>query len=279
MKNKILSVCWDITSKCNDSCEFCFRDNSRQDLDKNSALEVVDKLHELGVKKLTFAGGEPLLVPFLSELLSHTKRYAIKTSVTTNGLLLEEQWNNVVPMCDWITFSLDAPTADLQAFQGRDASHFDRILNLIKTLSIANTNVKLNTLITKRNIDSVIALSELVKTLPIKRWKVIRFYPVRGSAKINFEKFDVSEDEFNNVEYLIKKSFTNTDIKLEVANHTKLETEYFSLFSDGVVRFNRQNKEVLCGSLLSSSVDFGNIGQYFDINGHQLKHSDLSFCF
>ncbi|GHU72374.1 hypothetical protein FACS189450_10040 [Spirochaetia bacterium] len=224
-------------------CAFCFRNRDRKDLDLSSAFKVIDKLYSMGVKKLTFAGGEPLLIDFLPELLKKTQQYKMQASITTNGILLEEQWYKIVPYCDWITFSLDATTSELQALQGRDALHFERVLRLIEKISKTAVKIKINTLITKKNCGNIIELAALIKTLPIKRWKVIRFYPVRGSAKINALLFNISDEEFLNIEKSLKSYFFNTTVKLDVVNHDELEKEYFSIYCDGTVRFSSNNND------------------------------------
>lgn len=271
----VISVCWDITSSCNENCHFCFREGSRKELDCSTALQVVDKLNTLGVKKLTFAGGEPLLVQHLSDLLLRAKKYNMTTSITTNGILLNDLWDKIIPNIDWLTFSLDATTAELQSRQGRGRSHFQRILGLVSKVSKTDVNIKINTLVTKHNIHDVLNLAEWVKFMPIKRWKIIRFYPVRGSAKINANDFSIAESEFLNVTHEIKKNFSDTNICIETANHGKLDMEYFSIYSDGVVRFSSDNNDYEIRNLLDFDEGFDDLQKYFNIERHRQKHSYL----
>ena len=70
--NKIYSVCWNITEKCNESCKFCYR-TIVDDLSLEENKRIADKLIEHGVEKITFAGGEPLLYKGLFGLAKYIK--------------------------------------------------------------------------------------------------------------------------------------------------------------------------------------------------------------
>lgn len=67
------SVCWNITSKCNDNCGFCYRELNCEELTFQKQQMIIDKVAKAGVRKITFAGGEPLLVPHIHDLLIYEK--------------------------------------------------------------------------------------------------------------------------------------------------------------------------------------------------------------
>jgi radical S-adenosyl methionine domain-containing protein 2 len=270
---QIISVCWDITGNCNENCPFCFRDRSRKELDIDSALTVIEKLSNYGIKKLTFAGGEPLLVNHLDILLSQVKFYGIQTSLTTNGILLEKQWDKIIPNCDWITFSLDASNPELQAAMGRDKSHFDRIIYLIEKITqTTRINIKINTVATRKNINNILDLANIVKELPIKRWKIIRFYGIRGSAKENISTFDINDKDFNTLKEKIPAFLTEKNIIMDIIDHCTLENTYLSLYCDGTLRFSKNNNDYSSINLVTSDMNNLNIAEYFDYIQHTQNH-------
>ena len=56
----IKKVCWNITSRCNKNCIFCFKFNKKDiSLEKNK--KILQKLKKLGVEKITWSGGEPYM--------------------------------------------------------------------------------------------------------------------------------------------------------------------------------------------------------------------------
>src|SRR5687767_11101526 len=83
-----------ITATCNYKCVACwatFRDVPAA-LDRDGWLRLIDlvganRIVRPGytVDKITFAGGEPTLVPWLPELVERAKRHGFVTCIVTNG--------------------------------------------------------------------------------------------------------------------------------------------------------------------------------------------------
>ena len=71
--NRLYSICWNITNKCNESCKFCYRkicdDNS---LEENK--RIFDNISQIKIDKISFCDGEPLLYDNLFELVNHNLR-------------------------------------------------------------------------------------------------------------------------------------------------------------------------------------------------------------
>jgi len=89
----IPSVNFHLWEPCNMRCKFCFAtfQDVKQSilpkghLPKKEAIEVVKKLAIYGFKKITFAGGEPLLCPWLPDLMKTAKELGMTTMIVTNG--------------------------------------------------------------------------------------------------------------------------------------------------------------------------------------------------
>ena len=85
------SVCWNITSRCNDKCLFCYRDRESKELNFDKQKKIIQKIAESGIRKVTFAGGEPLLVEKIQDLILYANKNGLITSLTTNGILLNHE--------------------------------------------------------------------------------------------------------------------------------------------------------------------------------------------
>src|SRR5690349_4467767 len=106
MKNNLLSkgiipsVNFHLWQPCNMRCGFCFAsfmDVKKSVLPKghlpqHEALEVVKAIADYGFAKITFAGGEPTLCPWLPDLIKEAKRHGLLTMIVTNGSRLSEQY-------------------------------------------------------------------------------------------------------------------------------------------------------------------------------------------
>ncbi len=88
-----------VNERCNLRCLYCMPEAgldfiSREDqLQKDEILRVVRVVSELGVNKIRYTGGEPLLRPDISDIIADTISVPRIRSVhlTTNGLLLESK--------------------------------------------------------------------------------------------------------------------------------------------------------------------------------------------
>jgi radical SAM protein with 4Fe4S-binding SPASM domain len=84
---------WDLTSRCNASCKYCFiRDNSRADLPTAQMLAIADFLDDNGILFLTLSGGEIFLRPDILPILQRViENDFFWVSILTNGLVMEQK--------------------------------------------------------------------------------------------------------------------------------------------------------------------------------------------
>lgn len=288
-KNTIKSICWDITSRCNEHCGFCYRNPNNKDLDLNSNKIILKKLIDFGVDKISFVGGEPLVYNDLFELLEWGKAYAEgKTifSITTNAILLTYTIDNKIEvntevvektlrLFDWITLSLDAPNSKIQTLMGRNVLHFDRIITILEYLKDKNCHnkVKINTVVSKVNYDYILDLYKILCRYDVKRWKMFRFLPSRGSAIEYRDKYFISEDMFLNKMLEINNYNKENKIRLSVNGYDNFDNSYITISSEGklVVYDGNQYKNQM--DLLNE--DISSILRFIDIDGHIENRSDF----
>lgn len=107
-----LSVCWQITTKCNLNCKYCLSSSGADGeygLSTEEAKKVIRELGELGINRLDFTGGEPLIRKDLGELIQCSKENNINTIVTTNTTLLNDENIEYLKMADLVQVSIDRP--------------------------------------------------------------------------------------------------------------------------------------------------------------------------
>lgn len=85
-----------LTRACNLRCEFCYVKSagySESDLIEFDKLkEIIDFCSDANVKYVFFTGGEPLIYPYLIDILKYikTKPTTIVPTIATNGVLLQD---------------------------------------------------------------------------------------------------------------------------------------------------------------------------------------------
>jgi len=117
-----------ISDLCNHDCHFCaYRmsggfstEQFSQDGNKNpnrkiatqKAMEILDDCSAIGVKAIQFTGGgEPTVHPDHIRLFDYAGLLGLQTSLVTNGCILREGWEAILPRMKWIRVSVDAGTA------------------------------------------------------------------------------------------------------------------------------------------------------------------------
>ncbi len=151
-----------VTSQCNLRCSYCMSEAHEGNADtlsllsKGEIITIMKVLASLGVTKVRFTGGEPLLRKDIAELVEAAKKNsAIKTvGLTTNGLLLDRSLPALIDAgLDAINFSID--TLDRQRYHAitRRDEYLVVRRNLDKLLGTGHISVKLNVVL-MRDINS-----------------------------------------------------------------------------------------------------------------------------
>lgn len=94
-KNTINQCSVVLTRNCNLRCNFCYVKNAgyceNEIVSFENLKKIVDFCCNAKVKYMFFTGGEPLLYPYLNDILVYIKEkeHPIATAIATNGVLLE----------------------------------------------------------------------------------------------------------------------------------------------------------------------------------------------
>ena len=178
-----LAVNWHMLERCNYRCKFCFAKFKGipelcRDLEKSKT--IIRKLHDWGVGKINFTGGEPLLCKNLGELIKYAKELGIATSIVTNGYYFPEELGRRFLVeygkyIDWIGMSLDSGREETEAALGRGyGDHVERVRTAVRLIRKLHPHigVKINTVVTKLNWQE--DMHGIIEELSPDRWKVFQ---------------------------------------------------------------------------------------------------------
>ncbi len=87
-------ISWNTTNKCNMSCRHCYRDSGCEaegELSLEEGRSLLDEIAKAGFKIIIFSGGEPLMLPYIFDLVEHASRIGLRPVFGTNGTLLTEE--------------------------------------------------------------------------------------------------------------------------------------------------------------------------------------------
>ncbi|HEX6075693.1 MAG TPA: viperin family antiviral radical SAM protein [Micromonosporaceae bacterium] len=193
---------------CNMRCAFCFgvfKDVRREvlpagHLSQTGATEVVLLLARAGFEKITFAGGEPLLCPWLPDLVRIAKQAGMVTNVVTNGALLDTEFlDDTAGSLDWITLSVDSVNQTVLRNIGRTLAgnpmHERQYRSLSRMVKTAGVHLKINTVVNRANLQE--DLSSFILDVQPQRWKILQALPIRGQNDRRIGTMAITAEEFH----------------------------------------------------------------------------------
>ncbi|MFF3642035.1 viperin family antiviral radical SAM protein [Streptomyces sp. NPDC002564] len=202
----VQSVNFHLWQPCNMHCHFCFArfKDVRADvlpaghLPEAKALRVVTLLAEAGFQKLTFAGGEPFLCPWLDRLIARAHEHGMVTSVVSNGSLIGDV-GVLAPVLDWLVLSIDSVSASTlhavgRTTAGRPLSAHD-YRSLCRTITASGIQLKTNTVVTRANKDE--HLAPFIHEVGPRRWKILQMLPIAGQNGGVANPLTVTKREFD----------------------------------------------------------------------------------
>lgn len=208
-KNQFIpSVNFHLWEPCNMRCKFCFA--TFQDvkqtilpkghLAKEDAINVVKKLAEYGFEKITFAGGEPTICPWLTELINTAKSYGMATMIVTNGANLTDKFlKENRKYLDWIAMSIDSLNDETNLKSGRaiigkrviSINEYKKIITNIKRYGYG---LKINTVVNASNYTESFII--FINWASPKRWKVLQVLPIEGQNDKSVDDFLINQQQF-----------------------------------------------------------------------------------
>jgi len=181
------------TNKCNHRCVYCSYSpdadekcivseeiNLQDEIPYGKMIEILEDFNEMGVKAVTYSGGgEPLVYPFITDVLRKTLDHGIDLSIITNGQLLNGERAELLAKAKWVRISTDSCTNEMFSLLRKVPDNFFEKLreNIRNFATIKNPDCELgiNFIVCRENSEFVYESAKLFKELGANN---IRFTPV-----------------------------------------------------------------------------------------------------
>lgn len=182
-----------LTDKCNLSCIYCMPSGVKlKDLDINQDMSfddyknLIKNFSKLGIRKIRFTGGEPLIYPYLDELINYTKEICGIDDIcmTTNAIGLEERIKKLKDSgLRKVNISLDSLDEKKYKNITRGGSLKQVLASIDECLKLG-IGIKINCVLIKNlNDDEIYDFIELTKTKNIDV-RFIELMPLGEGEKI-----------------------------------------------------------------------------------------------
>lgn len=178
-----------LTEACNFCCPYCrpkeiTAATQTNLLSPEEWMTILEALHNIGIRAVRLTGGEPLLYPYLDDLLGaiHQSGWFEDISMTTNASLLESRVAHLKELgLNRVNISLDS--LDSYVFSqciGKE-NQMELVLAGIKaSLDVGLDSVKINTVLTRPWSDQeILSLLEYMQEKSVI-WRFIEYMPFQG---------------------------------------------------------------------------------------------------
>lgn len=267
-----------VTDRCNMKCIYCMPQHNikwfedKEILSFQEIVRITSIFADLGINKIRITGGEPLLRPYLENLITELKKISkIKTiSMTTNGMLLEEKIDQL-SSAGITSLNISLDTFSEERFKTLNGiSNLNRVIKGIQKARDLGLKIKINTVVIRNwNDDEIINFAKFARDYNVLL-RFIEFMPLDGTGIWNNDLV-VSKNEIIN-----KISSNFMDIfPLKDSNYQCSDPETIYNFADGKgkIGFISSITEPFCNNCdrvrLTSDGKF--LTCLFDQKGYDLK--------
>lgn len=191
--NELRIIQLSLVNECNLNCIYCYatdRPKSSIKLTREEHFKLIGDINAIAKhSSIAFTGGEPLLLPYLIELVDYARGLGHQVHLLTNGTLINKNAERISKAFDLIKISLDGSTAEIHDFHRGNGS-FAKTLNAINLLIQQDAPIQITMTITKKNIHDIDAMTK-------KFGSRLSFAPlfVAGRAK-NMKELSITGKEY-----------------------------------------------------------------------------------
>ena len=287
---KVSTVNYHLLKACNMRCGFCFATfedaSTGQQLNHEEALKLVNLLCQAGFRKINFAGGEPTLLPWLSDLIRQAKSSGLTTSIVTNGSRITPEWLDDLSGClDIIALSIDSVVPYAQRKIGRvvrgkppmDVAHYIELGDLIRDRGI---RLKVSTVVNRANHTE--DLRSFLLNMKPERWKIFQELPVDGQNDVRISEFTVTGSEFER--YVNRnRDVGNCGITVVPENNTLMTGSYVMIdplgrFFDNVRGRHTYSSPILQVGVVTAFEEVVIDAERFELRGGVYREAVIERC-
>lgn len=249
-----------LTEKCNFRCEYCFaKFNNDSEFNLDEWKLVVDKIstyfNKYNLKgRINLAGGEPMLLSWLDELIDYILSKNIEVSIITNAsFLTKKRIDNFANKVSMIGVSIDSINEETNKRIGR-CTKSGKTINYNELVDILNfakkfVRLKVNTVVSKLNLNEDI--SPLYNDVSFDRIKLLQVRINKGG------------NEYADIHSITKKEFDNycNKIKGKVSKEIvcessdEIENSYTFIDPHGFLISNDNSIHAKVGKVLDNDLE------------------------
>lgn len=217
---KITSCVIEITNRCQFMCDHCYvTKSSKKDMDYKTFKKIIDELLEINCYSITITGGEPLLNKDFKKMYLCAKQKGMRIGINTNGYFINKEIIDLFKKYKPYQIEISIYGYDNKSYE--EFTHykncFKNIDDSINQLIKNNLNLKLKTVLTKKNFENFEKIRKYCEKYDLEFRYDYNIFP-----KLESESFKRNEES------LLPKQILN------IIKNNKGDSEYFKTAVDNL---------------------------------------------
>lgn len=221
-----------LSERCNYRCIMCRRPDDEAALDRDLVFDVMEQASALGLKVISFCGGEPFVHPDFVEIAERAIALGLKVQLTTNGSLVTAETLERLHGLDCLTVSIDALQATHDRIRGVPGA-FERAIEAIQLAGEAGITCGTNTVIQHQNAHELLPLFEHLVEVTVEhgfKLDYVRHAPVEITPEL--EHLMVHDDEVELVQDQLRTIAALCEKREIYFSHREQLLKHLPLFLD-----------------------------------------------
>jgi MoaA/NifB/PqqE/SkfB family radical SAM enzyme len=245
-----LYVCWEITTRCNLSCDFCYAFKELPDESFEKMLRIADSLVSNKVRVVNITGGEPFLHPELMNVVDYCHKQHLKIVISTNGMFLnKDTLSALASKVQFIGVSLDTLVdRDAKLLRGKTYA-LKKVLASIVLTSSSRIGLKVNTIVTKYNRNALHKVAEFIESLDCQNmtWKLYEL-TINNNVSEKGQYLMIPHNQFTNLVKELRSK--HRCLRIVDSESDTMNSAYIIVTPNGSVHVPNKNGFRSLGNLL-----------------------------
>jgi len=230
-----LQVDLNLTNRCNLNCSYCYasaneRIKINEELKTEELFNLLEEFSEIGILKVLFSGGEPLLRKDIEEIILLSRNFPFAIILTTNGTLISEEIAKVIKKAkiSLVNVSLEGLRAEIHN-KIRGKNSFNKVLKGIEILRKEDIPFSIGTTLNSLNLNYILEMIDFASKLRAKLFAIQTICPAgRGVKNLDIiPSYEDFKNFFLKLTNLKKEDKLPLKVKLNVTNESPIFWEYY----------------------------------------------------
>jgi radical SAM protein with 4Fe4S-binding SPASM domain len=196
-------IAFEVTPRCQFDCPHCRADagpaENQRELTTTQCKKILKSIANFTTspppKKpplIILTGGEPMQRTDIYKIIQHGRKLNLKMAMATCGYAIDDESINKLKKAgiSILSFPIDSAGAHFHDTFRKSPGAFEEVVKAAKIAHRSGVPFQINTTITKRNADELVAIAELAKKLGARCFNVFILVPTGRAKQIADEVLD-----------------------------------------------------------------------------------------